>query len=201
MISSWAGKKSSILKAGCDYGTFLSEAQARGHQATEVDTSKYFCAYGKHRYGVDIINASFEEVDLGNNHYDLVLLLGVLQNLNDPRICIEKAFRLLKNGGYLFINYQDANSYLIKFQGAKHFLFRPPVLNIFPRQALEKLLNSCGFKIVSHSRDYQYTNLSKLVWFARLKSLWNLAKYLPVDQILFKMPVPGGFFVICQKAG
>jgi 2-polyprenyl-3-methyl-5-hydroxy-6-metoxy-1,4-benzoquinol methylase len=193
------GRRLSILKVGCGYGTFLAEGQSMGHQVTGVDTSKFFCAYGKHRYGVDIINASFEDVDLGENNYDIVLLLGVLQNLNDPRTCIEKAFRLLKNGGYLFINYQDANSFLIKLQGSKHFLFRPPVLNIFPKKSLEELLDMCDFKMISRSRDFQYTNLSKFIWFARLKFLWHAAKCFPVDNLLFKIPVPGGFFMICQK--
>lgn len=192
-------RKLNILKGGCGPGTFLALAKSKGHNVTGVETSNFFCRYGKHKYGLDLIHSSFEDADLPEGTFDVVLLLGVLQHLNDPKLCFEKAWRLLKKDGYFFVNYMAFDSLMTRIQGQDYFIFRPQVLNFFPKNTFLHLLDNTGFEILSHGLDVQYTTLSKLVWLSRIRFLWAGLKFLPTDKIVLKLPIPGGFMARCRK--
>jgi len=199
LISLTGDRKLKILKGGCGPGTFLALAKSKGHDVTGVETSNFFCKYGKYKYGLDLIHSSFEDADLPENSFDVILLLGVLQHLNDPKLCLEKANRLLKDNGYFLVNYMASDSVMTRLQGQNHFVFRPQVLNFFSKKNLLQLLGIAGFDVMSHDFDFQYTTLSKLVWLSRMRFLWEGLKFLPTDKIVFKLPIPGGFMLRCRK--
>ena len=192
-------KKLRFLKIACGPGTFLHVAKQHGHEALGVDTSTIFCKVARDRYGVEIINTSCETVDLGERRFDVAMIMGALGNLNDDVACIQKLYDHLDEGGLLVMNYPAADSWLIRFQGKNNFNYRPPTLRMFAAKTLEKVVEKIGFEVVEHTYDVQYSNLTKVLQFSRIPLLWKLFSWLPTNDIIFKLIVPGNKFIVCRK--
>lgn len=188
-----------ILKIAPGTGTFLKLAKENGHRVTGVDLSEYFVEYAREHYGIDMILSAFEDVELGDQRFDVVAWWGSIANLNDPAKCLEKIHNHLKKNGVLLLDYQDADSFFPRFQKSNYFLFRPPVLNFFSKKSLFKLLENKGFRVVSHKLEFQYTNLGKLSYFSKIKWFRKIVDWLKLHYVIIRMPVPGTYSVILKK--
>jgi SAM-dependent methyltransferase len=193
------GKNLNILKIACGTGTLLYVAKQKGHEVTGVDLSPFFCRFAKEKYDLDLINDWFENVDFGKSKYDVIAMLGAGGNVHEPKQFYRKICALLKDDGLFFVNDVPVDSWVVKLQGTKHFGFKPPALQLFPKKVMLNLLEQCGFEIVSDSWDYQYTNLAKILLFLRIKLIWKALSFLPLEKIVFKLPVPGNYSLICRK--
>lgn len=99
--------KLNILDLGCGPGLYTEILAEKGHQVTGVDISKNSIDHARRSAqtkGLDIeyIHASYLDLDLGKNKYDLILLiytdLGVLIP-KEREFLLSKIFQGLKPGG------------------------------------------------------------------------------------------------------
>ena len=108
----------SILDLGCGPGIYSEVFAQKGHEVTGVDISKNSINYGRNSAqtkGLDIgyINASYLELELQKEKYDLVLLIyadfGVL--LPEERaMLLQKVYESLRpNGKFIFDVLKDNN--------------------------------------------------------------------------------------------
>ncbi|WP_424151547.1 class I SAM-dependent methyltransferase [Selenomonas noxia] len=94
-----------VLDVGCGNGSFLDVYKKQGYETFGVEYGKEAAttAEKRHRvrYGV------FDEMDFGEEKFDLIIFRGVLQYIPNPKLYLEKAVHLLKSdGGHLFITAQ-----------------------------------------------------------------------------------------------
>ena len=104
--------KGDVLDVGCGNGSFMDVYAAHGYQTFGVEYGREAAAAAgkKHR----VRQGRFDEMDFGDQTFDLIIFRGVLQYIPQPRDYLKKALRLLKPpsqgesfwGGHLFVTAQ-----------------------------------------------------------------------------------------------
>ena len=137
-----------LLDVGCGSGLFLEEMQRSGRwelQGLEPTTSA--AAYVRQRFGIPVIEQTFEQVDLAPESLDLVTLWHVLEHVQDPVGTLRKIWQGLRPGGYLICsvpNYESLSRCLFGPYWVGWDL--PRHLFIFPRETLIWLMAREGFQ-------------------------------------------------------
>lgn len=145
-----------LLDIGCGLGYFLSLAKNEGWNAWGIEPNLDLVNKGKQNFGVDIQNTYFEEANLPPNHFDVVTLWNVFDELPDPFGNIPKIRRILKPGGILYLRIPNAAFHLFIYKVQKvlikkhigHILpYQSSVFHIynFSKKALLRLFSHCGF--------------------------------------------------------
>jgi 2-polyprenyl-3-methyl-5-hydroxy-6-metoxy-1,4-benzoquinol methylase len=81
-----------------------------------------------------------------NELYDLITFWDVLEHLESPRQSLQKAFSLLRPGGYIAISTGDIESNFAKISGRFWHLLTPPNICIFfPTRTIRILLHQVVF--------------------------------------------------------
>ncbi len=146
-----------VLDVGCGNGSFMSVYEQHGYDVVGVEYGKEAAdtAEKQHsvRYGV------FDEMDFGEEKFDLVIFRGVLQYVPYPKKYIEKAISLLSSGGHLFITAQpNMNSLAFQLFGKR---FTQPVTGAdfvgFTESALTTYLSKLGLKKMGECCFYTET--------------------------------------------
>jgi 2-polyprenyl-3-methyl-5-hydroxy-6-metoxy-1,4-benzoquinol methylase len=110
-----------LLDLGCGSGAFLSVAQERGWSVSGVELSPELSRLSRRAVGVEVINASFEAVELPAESYDVITMWDIIEHVLDPVGCLEKVSHLLKPGGVALFCTPDEDSVLAR---AGLFLYR-----------------------------------------------------------------------------
>jgi SAM-dependent methyltransferase len=147
------GDQAKALDIGSGYGFFSRAAQAQGFQVTAVNPAKAENRIFKQLNGFEPIPLFFEEVDFGQERFDLVILSQVLEHLLDPFHVLVKVRKLMKPEGVIAIAVPNVDAILIKLLGSKSsFLGLPEHIIHFSRQGLYAMLRRAGFA----ARHHQY---------------------------------------------
>jgi len=130
-LDNGSGKR--LLDIGCNWGRWSMAAHKLGYQVVGIDPSLGAIMAARrvsNELGFDIkyVVADARFLPFGDKYFDLVFSYSVLQHLSRPNaeLCLKEVSRLLKNGGYSFI--QMANSIGIRsFYNQLKRKFRKPV--------------------------------------------------------------------------
>lgn len=95
-------KKNKILEFGCGTGGNLKFLSDFG-EVMGLDISERALNFCKKRGFNNLVLGDVESLNLPENSFDLVLALDVLEHLKDDKGTIEKAWRVLKTGGYFLV--------------------------------------------------------------------------------------------------
>ncbi len=93
-----------LLEIGCAGGTFLDQASKRGYQVEGVELSPSMSQKASDLYGVKVRQGDFEELQFGDESYDIVCMLDVFEHFREPGKVLEKIHRILKPGGIVVID-------------------------------------------------------------------------------------------------
>jgi 2-polyprenyl-3-methyl-5-hydroxy-6-metoxy-1,4-benzoquinol methylase len=150
----------SLLDVGCGSGAFLYIAKKRGWKVSGIEISPGLCNACERNTDITVMNCSFEEANLQENHYDLVAFWDIIEHVLNPSYCIEKARSLLRPGGVALFCTPNEDSLLAKvgwalykFTGHSYrypaFALHPPTHTyFFSKKSLARLLENSGFEIV-----------------------------------------------------
>ena len=94
---------------------------------------------------VNPILGDIEDLDLGEERYDLIVSSMTLHHIRDPKRLFEKLFKSLKRGGYIAIAdlKKEYGTFHIDNEGVYYFGFH--------REELERFLREAGFEVVEIS--------------------------------------------------
>jgi len=152
-----------VLDVGCGNGSFMDVYERHGYDVYGVEYGKEAAdTAGKThsvRYGI------FDEMDFGDERFDLVIFRGVLQYVPNPKSYLRKATSILndnnsKNGrGYLFITAQpNVQSLGFRLFGKN---FTQPVTGAdfigFHEYALTEYMSELGMRKVGECYFYSKT--------------------------------------------
>lgn len=149
-------KNANLLDIGCGLGYFLSLAKNEGWNVWGIESNLDLVNKGKQNFGVDIQNTYFEEANLPPNHFDVITLWNVFDELLDPFVCILKIKKILKPGGVLYLRIPNAAFHLFIYKVQKtlikkhlgHILpYQSSVFHIynFSKRTLLRLFSHSGF--------------------------------------------------------
>lgn len=143
-----------LLDLGCATGVFLEVARSRGFEVRGVDLSPILARYGKEKYGIDIVAGDFLEVPLPERSFDVVTGFDVFSSMGRPLESLQKAIRLLKPGGLVWLTASCANIGLWLFK-------EPNPFNVYvtPR-TMKAFLEKAGFRKVSTKAVVKNANMA-----------------------------------------
>ncbi len=135
------------LDVGCSTGFVVEAARDRGWEAMGIDLNPSAIAFGRAR-GLNLEQCGLDDLDLEPASLDAVSLFDVLEHIVNPQEILERAIRLLRPGGIVFIyvpNYDSASRLLL----GKNAVFIWPThhLTYYTVETLSDLLHRAGLTI------------------------------------------------------
>ncbi len=135
-------EKGAVLDVGCHAGSLLSLFKERGWQVTGIDPNPR-SAYGEKWYGIKIVQKPFSPAMFPKESFHGICHSHVLEHVRNPKEYLAEFFRLLKPGGWVFI--EVPNETRFEKRKAEQII---PHLYFFTPQTLNRLAESVGFEVV-----------------------------------------------------
>lgn len=99
--------------------------------------------------GLAVLESTMENVDPLCYQFDLLTAFELFEHLHNPVVFAEKAYNLLKSGGYLYLTTLNGLGFDIQLLWERSKSVTPPHhLNFFNPRSMETLLVRKGFEIV-----------------------------------------------------
>ncbi|MFH1288578.1 MAG: class I SAM-dependent methyltransferase [bacterium] len=138
-----------LLDVGCGDGEFLSLASCAGWRVVGFDLDPNAVNDARSR-GLDVRLGDFETMGQVNDCFDAITVSHVIEHVYNPKELIANCYRLLKPGGYFWIETPNINSYgHLKFRGDWRGLEPPRHLQLVPLDLLQVMLYDAGFKHIT----------------------------------------------------
>ena len=135
---------------GAGFGLFLSELK-------KVKPNNYFVAIEPSvemakickEEGLEVLSKLLEDIEGGENSFDILTAFELFEHLNDPKDFVLKVNELLAPGGLFLFTTLNGLGFDIQTLMAQSKSISPPHhLNFFNPRSVELLLSDCGFDII-----------------------------------------------------
>lgn len=153
------GRKGHFLDVGCGVGEILWAGKEQGWDAEGIDPSEEFIEIGKKKLGVDGVVGTLDGVNFPDNHFDAVILSGVIEHLYDPFKTLTEIYRILKPEGWLWLDapnedglYMKLGNLYMRLRGRDWVItlaptFSPYHVQGFNPASLRQILKRADFEI------------------------------------------------------
>ncbi len=148
-----------LLEIGSSCGFFLEVARQRGWQTYGVELSKWACSFARKELNEYIFNGTLEEAQFPSQYFDLVYMSHVLEHIPDPTKALMEVNRILKVGGFVFIELPDIESFWARILKNKWWFMMGGHLYHFSKQSLQRLVEKCGFEVIKIKRPTKSVSL------------------------------------------
>ena len=140
-----------LLDVGCSTGIFLNEMRRSGHwEVYGVEPAAFPARIARECFGLRVFQQTLLEAKFPENYFDVVTFWDVLEHTPDPKECLQETYRILKPGGWVFIQTPDPNSWEAKLFGPWWRGYEAPRhLHLFPVPTLTNQLGLLGFRVIS----------------------------------------------------
>jgi len=157
-------KNKYVLDIGCGYGALSSILLQHGAQvwATEVDSVKL--NFAREQLGKNKNFSSFlvkdEVLPVEKDFFDAVFIFDVIEHVRNPGKTLEEIERVLKPGGYLYVEFTPYYS----ITGHHLYDFAKWPIHILPREKIRQIVYSKKIKGFMTQEYYwkQFESLNKL---------------------------------------
>lgn len=180
------GKK--ILDLGCGKGLMSAYLAKQGAHVVGVDIGSDLVAFANQvAHGNNVrckfITTSANKLPLPDEHFDSVIVLGVLHHLPEEDIAptIQEIYRVLKDGGICFIHesIEDSSVFdyiqnIIPLRSSRFGEGRPSILSRKKWKQYQQALDQRPLKttqLLSHTKDFELTNIAHLGLLSRLERI------------------------------
>lgn len=153
------GKKGRALDVGCGIGEILWAAVNSGWNAEGIDTSREFIEIGKEKLGVEGKVSTLEDAHYPNNHFDAVIMSGIIEHLYEPLETLKEIHRILKPNGWFWFDapnedglYMKAGNLYMRLRGNDWVVTLAPTFPPFHVQgfnvkSLKTIIKRAGFEL------------------------------------------------------
>ncbi|MBI2664078.1 class I SAM-dependent methyltransferase [Candidatus Woesearchaeota archaeon] len=157
-------KPGKILDIGTASASFLHVAKKRGWQVYGVEPNKWLCGWAHRNYGLYVQPGTIDSLNYPDGFFDVITLWDVLEHVPNPTWVLERCHRLLKPGGFLYVNYPDYESYASRVMKSKWIFLLSVHLYYFTRTTIDKMLQKTGFQTLKFRTHWQTLTLGYLVY-------------------------------------
>lgn len=165
------------LDVGCAFGFFMDEATKLGQKTTGLELNEEAFGYAARELGLNVFNKDLLDSRFENGAFDVVYLIGTIEHVMDPRLCLREINRILKDDGIVVITTMDTKGLLPLYS-----LKPPEHLFYFSHDNLKKLLTTSGFHTEMVNTHFSYYRIKDL--FYRLEQFAQNKK-IPLLPFLF----------------
>jgi 2-polyprenyl-3-methyl-5-hydroxy-6-metoxy-1,4-benzoquinol methylase len=138
-----------ILDIGAGYGTWLQWFD-KSNRVAGIESSQQACQVARSLFGLTVYKTDFLANDLPGGQFELVTGLAIIEHFNDPLGALVEMNRLLKPGGYLYLQTPDIHGMVLRQGIARYF----KVVHTFYYSlvTLSSLLAKAGLELVASRR-------------------------------------------------
>jgi 2-polyprenyl-3-methyl-5-hydroxy-6-metoxy-1,4-benzoquinol methylase len=183
-------KPGSILDVGCNIGTFVRAAEARGWAATGVDLNREAVEFGRRHSGLRLVTLEEFESQPAQR-FDVIHSSDTVEHFTDPARVMRYYVSMLKPDGLLALSTPNYDSRLCKI-----FQLKPTEhLFLFNQRSLSYMLQSIGLTVVATHPFDRYRNISAMfesTTFDGLRRLQTAFKVLHRVAPELPLRLPGG---------
>ena len=145
-----------LLEIGVGSGTMLAVAMEYGFNVSGIDIRPSYTRAMNDLLEENVFAVDFLDFNT-DQKYDVICMGDVLEHFISPVDAIEKANRLLNNGGILWISTPNFESAFTKLKEDKDPMWRTTQhINYFSYQSLEKVLNENDFEVLDYKMSKNY---------------------------------------------
>lgn len=202
-------ERSRLLDVGSSYGLFLSAAKKNGLETEGVEISRAASKYSTEKLNLRVSCVSIKDAVFPDSHFDVITALDFIEHLKNPRVFAEKAYRLLKPSGILYLTTPNIKSLSARLLGYRWWSYRKMHIYYFSKESLSALLKRTGFSVISvhpyrkaFKIGYILEQFGKAAnnsfYFTIYKLASILAKNLRLNNLIIKMGF-GDIVVIARK--
>ncbi|MGF1603948.1 MAG: methyltransferase domain-containing protein [Thermosynechococcaceae cyanobacterium] len=198
---SWPG---SVLDVGAAAGFVLHGLMEAGWQGRGIEPNERIANFGCDQLHLHITPDTLETF-LGDETYDLVMMVNVLSHIYDLQAALEVAERVTKPGGLWLIETWNRQSWTARLRGEQWRAYCPPAeKHWFTPQLLKEITEAYGLEEVKRGRVIQWINIAALRSMLRYQSpawcfpLYKLLGLLPSSWSL-PYSVNDRFWALYQK--
>lgn len=146
-----------LLEVGCAHGFLLDHLRRLGYTVTGVEASSVASRYARETLGLDVRRVPVEDAGFPDGHFDVVLMLDVLEHLHRPGEVLREVGRILKPGGVLLVqcpweltHWEEVLQAFLRGRrtGRIHPDAVPAHLYFFGPRTLDGILEAGGFRVV-----------------------------------------------------
>lgn len=163
-------KKGHLLEIGCAMGMLLNEIRKRGWKVTGVEPEEWTCQIARNKYGLSVINMSFQEANLQKSSFDVVLLLHVIEHLSNPAEGLSQIARIIGPGGFLVLETPRYDTLWFRLLKGRERSVIPGHKYYFTRKTIQTMACKSGFEVVHLDSVGRTVTLDRLCFY--------LAKFL-----------------------
>ena len=180
-----------LLDLGCGNGEFLEIVRGCGWEAVGVEPDPKAVAHA-HAKGLNVERGGIEVFRQDQELFDVITLSHVIEHVHDPVSVLSASFRLLKPGGWLWMETPNINSFGHEtFREDWRGLEVPRHLVIFGSKSLENVLRGQGFVNVHPvRRPSAFGGLCEESWQMKSARLAGAEAPLPIHLCLRLWSVP-----------
>ena len=157
-----------LLEVGCATGLFLNSARDTGKwDVMGLEPSLSAAQVARQRYGLNVIEGTYEDVEFESEAFDIVVMWDVLEHLHEPVKAVEDVARILKPGGLFVMKVPHLHSFARRVWGRYWAGFDAPRhLYVFSEPLLVSVLQRAGFSVLEKEcwGGYHIAALSLLFW-------------------------------------
>jgi 2-polyprenyl-3-methyl-5-hydroxy-6-metoxy-1,4-benzoquinol methylase len=157
-------KPGRILDVGTAGGSFLAMAKKRGWEVHGCEPNKWLCDWAKQNYGIDITPGTIDSIAYPDGFFDVITLWDVIEHVPNPTAVLQRCHRLLRPGGFLYLNYPDYGSYASKLMGKRWVFLLSVHIYYFTRKTIAKMLEKNAFTPMRFRTHFQTLSVGYLVF-------------------------------------
>ena len=144
-----------VLDVGSASGRLLAELRDRGFsRVIGLDPSPACAAVAARLYSIDVRTMTLADIARENEHFDLVIMVGVLEHLRDLDGAFEHLRALLPPGGLLYVEVPDVTAFA-DWSNAPYQDFSTEHINFFSPISLDNLMRRQGFTKTFLERNHR----------------------------------------------
>ena len=136
-----------LFDLGCGWGHFLLTAKELGYDIYGVEISKHLFEYCTKDLNLPVEDRNLFDMD-ETKQFDVLTMWDVLEHIDDADKFVEKCSKLVRKGGYMFIQVPQIDSFLAKKYKEKWKMMSLDHVNYFSPKTLGTLLERYGFRLV-----------------------------------------------------
>ncbi|MGH7864457.1 MAG: class I SAM-dependent methyltransferase [Candidatus Binataceae bacterium] len=112
IVANFELKGRDVLEIGCSSGALLESLRRLGAaRLVGIDIDESAISYGRDRYQVDLRCADLESARLGDDTFDIVIMIDVLEHFTDTAAFFRKAAARVRRGGAMVISTPNARAF------------------------------------------------------------------------------------------
>jgi 2-polyprenyl-3-methyl-5-hydroxy-6-metoxy-1,4-benzoquinol methylase len=160
-----------ILDIGAYIGVFVEEAQKVGWDAWGLEPSAWGVSYAR-EHDLNVVCGRLEVSEFEPGSFDAVTMWDVIEHLGDPLASLERAYHLLRPGGWIAVHTMDIDSLFARIMGGRWPWLMEMHIFYFSRRSLAQMLQQAGFRVARIKPEGRFLRLKYLTTRLRPYSRW-----------------------------